>query len=309
MGGPGTKTMSRPTVVLIAKRTSWTNYVERAQDPLVLDLLRRQDPTVARMKAAHDAHENALRAVEEALDQARVDVRAVHDFDLPFSTEGAALVLTVGGDGTLLGASHQIAGCPVLGVNSAPGISVGFFCGADAGSIARLLPLALAGGLPGVVLSRMEVLCNDRSISGRVLNEALLCHACPAATSRYILEVSGLREEQRSSGLWVGPAAGSTAAMRSAGGQVLPLDSDDLQVVVREPYMPAEGPYQLTRRVLPPGSSLRVRSKMYDGVLFLDGAGRRSSFTLGDVLEFRQGSEPLALLGLGADRHRASATG
>jgi hypothetical protein len=48
---------------------------------------------------------------------------------------------------------------------------------------------------------------------------------------------------------------------------------------------------------------------MYDGVLFLDGAGRRSSFTLGDVLEFRQGSEPLALLGLGADRHRASATG
>lgn len=310
MGGPGAKTMSRPSVVLVAKRSSWTSHVERSPDPLVLDLLRRQDPTVARMKAAHDAHEHALAAVRAALAAARADVLFIDDLRQPFSTDGASLVLTVGGDGTLLSASHQIAGCPVLGVNSAPGISVGFFSGADASSIGRLLPLALAGALPGVDLTRMEVLCNERVISRRVLNDALLCHACPAATSRYILELDGEPEEEhRSSGLWVGPAAGSTAALRSAGGEVLPLDSEDLQFVVREPYIPAAGPYRLTRRVLAPGQALRVRSKMYDGALFLDGTGRQSQIKLGDRVEFRRSDEPLRLLGLTADRQRASAVG
>ena len=300
--------MSRPTVLLIAKRTSWANYVERTRDPLVLDLLRRQDPTVARMKAAHEAHERCLRAVEEALLRSRAQVRPVDGLDQPFSTEGVDLVLTVGGDGTLLSASHQISDCPVLGVNSAPGISVGFFCGADVASIPALLPRALAGELLGVTLHRMEVLCNDRLISRRVLNEALLCNACPAATSRYFLGLDGgEEEEQRSSGIWVGPAAGSTAALRSAGGVVLPLDSEELQFVVREPYAVEGAPYRWTREVLGAGRSLRVRSKMYDGVLFLDGTARRTPVTLGDRVEFRRGDEPLRVLGLTADRRHASA--
>lgn len=298
--------MSRPTVVLVAKRSSWDNYVRRAQDPLVLDLLRRNDPTVARMKAAHEAHERCLRAVEDALQGCLAQVLAVDGLDQPFSAEGADLVLTVGGDGTLLSASHQISDCPVLGVNSAPGISVGFFCGADADSIATLLPLALSGKLSGVTLHRMEVLCNDRLISRRVLNEALLCNACPAATSRYILEFNEHQEEQRSSGIWVGPAAGSTAALRSAGGDVLPLDSEDLQFVVREPYLPGDVPYRWTREVFAPERSLRVRSKMYDGVLFLDGTARRTPVTLGDQVIFRRGNEPLRVLGLTADRRHAS---
>ncbi|MCS6898494.1 MAG: NAD(+)/NADH kinase, partial [Myxococcales bacterium] len=195
--------MSRSTVVLVAKRSAWTNHVERSPDPLVLDLLRRQDPTVARMRAAHEAHEGALAAVRSALAAAQVDVLTVEDLHQPFPTDDASLVLTVGGDGTLLGASHQIKNCPVLGVNSAPGISVGFFCGADASSIGRLLPRALSGSLEGVKLTRMEVRFNEQVLSRRVLNDALLCHACPAATSRYILELDGEQEEQRSSGMWV----------------------------------------------------------------------------------------------------------
>lgn len=305
MASPGAKPpMSRPTVVLIAKRTSWANYVEQAHDPLVLDLLRRNDPTVSRMKAAHEAHEGCLREVERALDNHHVDVRTVDDPNLPFSTDGASLVLSVGGDGTLLSASRQVFGVPILGVNSAPGFSMGFFCGAEGSTIDLLLGHALQGTITGVTLSRMEVLCNGRSISRRVLNEALLCHSCPAATSRYILELDGHTEEQRSSGLYCGPAAGSTAAQRSAGGLVLPLDSDALQLVIREPYMPDARPYGITRRTLSEGQTLRVRSKMYDAFLFIDGPGSCNRVTLGDLLEFRRSDEPLRLLGMTADRHR-----
>ena len=299
--------VSGPVVVLVAKRTSWSQRVERDQDPHVLDLLRRRDPTVARMEAAHQAHEACLRAVEAALSAAGASWTRVTSGQ-SFAEPGVDLVLSVGGDGTLLAASHQVDRAPILGVNSAPGMSVGFFCGSDAASIGTLLPRALGGDLAGVHLHRMEVSRNDVTISRRVLNDALLCHSCPAATSRYILELGDLTEEQRSSGFWIGPAAGSTAAQRSAGGDVLPLDSDELQLVVREPYRPRDVTLRLLRRLIAPGETLRVRSKMHDGVLFLDGPAERSPVVLGDVLTFRGSSEPLRLLGLSADRQRPLAS-
>jgi NAD+ kinase len=294
--------MSRPTVLLVAKRTAWANHVERSPNPLVLGLLQRQDPTVTRMKAAHEAHLQCLRVVEQALREAQAEVRLVDDLALPLPLDGVSLLLTVGGDGTLLHASHQVASTPVLGVNSAPGLSIGFFCGADASTIDRLLPLALAGQLPAVPLHRMEVLCNDVVLSSRVLNEALFCNSCPAATSRYLLDFRGHEEEQRSSGLWVGPAAGSTAALRSAGGEVLPLDSDLLQFVVREPYLVGGRPYQAMKSTFSRGEALRVRSKMYDGALYMDGIGRSFPVTLGDRVEFRLGPEPLRVFGLAGRR-------
>lgn len=298
--------MSRPAVVVVAKRTSWNNYVEKAQDPLVLELLRRGDPSVAKMRAAHETHEASLRVVEASLARHDVEVRPVEDASSPFSTEGVSLVITVGGDGTLLTTSHHVAGVPMLGVNSAPGISIGFFCGSDGASFDDVFERFLTGSLPSVSLSRMEVLRNGNPVSRRVLNDALVCHNCPAATSRYILDIDGVTEEQRSSGLWIGPAAGSTAAQRSAGGQVLPLDSEIIQLVVREPYVPEGRTMALTRHLLQPGRSLRVRSKMYEGRLFLDGPTVCESITLGDVLEFRLSAEPLTLLAMTADRTRGA---
>lgn len=294
--------MSGKTIALIAKRTSWQRFVEETQDPHVLDLLRRNDPTVSRMRAAHEAHEATLREVEGELLRQGVEVRLIEDPHRPFSTEGVDLVVTVGGDGTLLAASHHVVRVPMLGVNSAPGFSVGFFCGAQADTVGETLSRFFAGEQPSVTLTRMEVLCNGQLVSRRVLNDALLCHACPAATSRYIVELDGYSEEQRSSGFWVGPAAGSTAAQRSAGGQVLPLDSEELQLVVREPYNPQAERLRLIRHRIAPGETLLVRSKMYDAKLFMDGPSECVPVTLGDVLEFRRSSEPLELLGITPER-------
>ena len=86
--------------------------------------------------------------------------------------------------------------------------------------------------MKAVHLSRMSVIRNGAPVSTRVLNDALFCHRSPAATTRYILKLGKLVEEQKSSGFWIGPAAGSTAAQRSAGGKILPLASTDLQLVV-----------------------------------------------------------------------------
>ncbi len=330
----------QPRVAVLAKRTSYGTFVEQGGEPRVARLIAAKDPTVRRMRRSHEDHLETRREVHEAL----VALGATVDF-----YEGSRariegdydLVVTVGGDGTVLGASHQLGpDVALIGVNSAPASSVGFFCAARKGSVLPTLALALAGKLRGVTLSRMRVELNGRLIHNRVLNEALFCHACPAATSRYILrvvraarlrpdearlppdETRVVQEEQKSSGLWIGPAAGSTAAQRSAGGRVLPLVSRKIQFVVREPYHgdangygeggeggegesdddaerePTRRAQRLVLGLIGEGERLEIWSKMRTARLFLDGHHDEHEVGIGDRVVMKRSDEPLTILGL-----------
>lgn len=291
--------------VVVAKKSSYGRYVVEENDPHVRALLARRDPVVKRWRRADDEHRRTLEEVGQVLDRLGVHYVLVRDAHAQFDPADAQLVVTVGGDGTLLAASHSVSEVPLLGVNSAPGSSVGFFCAGRRTTLKTLIPRALAGTLKSVTLTRMQVTVNGRVRSQRVLNEALYCHASPAATSRYILGHGRKREEQRSSGFWVGPAAGSTAAMRSAGGRVLPLRSAQLQLVVREPYAAFGKPYALARFVALPTQRISVKSKMNDACMFLDGPYKMIHISLGDETVFSASDEPLTVLGLDGRRTHA----
>jgi NAD+ kinase len=289
------------------KRTTYRKFVLEEHDPRLARLLRKHDPTVARLKQSNEDHEATVREVEGALAELSANVahRGGWRALLPSRVD---LVVTIGGDGTLLAASHQVGrGVPLLGVNSAPDHSVGFFCGARKGHVKAALARALAGRLPRTELTRMRVDLNGRCLHARVLNEALFCHASPAATSRYILEVvrengASAEEDQRSSGVWIGPAAGSTAAQKSAGGRVLPLESLKIQYVVREPYTPAGGHFRFAKGKLDPNGRLVLRSKMREAKVFLDGHRIVHQVTIGDVLVMRRSDETLTVLGIAGKR-------
>jgi NAD+ kinase len=249
-----------------------------------------------------------MRTIDEVtrvLDLLGVSVLLLQRATAVFDAADANLVIVVGGDGTLLAASHSVgAGLPVLGVNSAPQHSVGFFCAAQRKTFRAHVEAALSGDLESVTLTRMAVLVGGRLRSSRVLNEALFCHTSAAATSRYEIDLGKRREEQRSSGFWIGPAAGSTAAIRAAGGKVMPLSSRALQFVVREPYVMFGRKYGLLKGKISDGQALHVESKMNEAALFLDGPYREVGVQIGDHIEFRAGNEPLTLLGLSSRRAR-----
>ncbi|MBX3204085.1 MAG: NAD(+)/NADH kinase [Labilithrix sp.] len=292
----------KPRVAVVIKRTTYRKFVLEVHDPLIARLLRRRDPTVGRLKQSHEDHESTAREVEDALDAlgAEIVFRGGPRARVPARTD---LVVTVGGDGTLLAASHLLGdGVPLLGINSAPGHSVGFFCGATKGNVRATIERALEGNLATTELTRMRVELNGKLLHGRVLNEALFCHSSPAATSRYILRLRSGEEEQRSSGLWIGPAAGSTAAQRSAGGRILPLESERIQYVVREPYTPAGGRFRYARGLVDAGQELVLRSKMREAKVFLDGHRLVHSVTMGDVLTMRRSDEALTVLGIARKR-------
>lgn len=286
-------------VALVIKRTAWDLH-QKASTPRMRGLLARHDPTVANIRPAHEEHVATVETVKAALADAGVDTVRIRT--ARFDDRGFDLVVTVGGDGTMLRASHSVCGAPMLAINSAPTYSVGFFCGANGETATAALGAALNGRLKGAVLTRMQVRLNGRVVTARVLNDALFCHQSPAATARYLVEYRGIVEEHKSSGVWIGPAAGSTAAQRSAGGKVLPLTSSNLQMVVREPYDPRGKRCRLTRVIAKPGAPITIRSKSREMRLFFDGPDQVARAVLGDVVMFEQSSEPLMVLGISPRR-------
>lgn len=290
----------------------YERFIQERRDPKAVALFQRHDVSVARWRQAHLAHQKTLKAVQQTLRRLGAKLMVLRGPGVVFDASDASLVVTVGGDGTLLAASHHVGSIPILGVNSSPAHSVGFFCPAHVDNLEATLGGALDGTLPSVRLCRMEVSVNERIVSRRVLNEALFCHAIPAATSRYVVTFDGHSEEQRSSGVWVSTAAGSTGAARSAGGRVLQLASHKLQLVVREPYFEVRGrerppPLMLDHVIFDPPESILLRSKMEDARLYLDGPYRQIPVGLGDRVMCRLSDEPLSIFGLGRRRAQTGA--
>lgn len=206
----------------------------------------------------------------------------------------ARLVISVGGDGTLLTTSHWVTGGLLLGVNSAPRSSVGYLTISRRSTLARILARIASGALQPHPVARLEA-----EVEGRVLppalNDVLLAHEQPAATSRYRLRLGRRAEDHRSSGLWISTAAGSTAGIRSAGGQPMPLDSRRLQFRARELYRAHGRSFALEAGFVEPGQELVVESAMAPGWLFTDGARMATRFPFGATAVLRVAKEPLRL--------------
>ena len=207
----------------------------------------------------------------------------------------ARFVVSVGGDGTLLTASHFIRTGTLLGVNSAPRDSVGYLALARRSTIPRTIDAIAAGSLRPVQVTRLEVSVDGVTLPEPALNDVLFAHQHPAATSRYLVRLGRQAETHRSSGLWVSTAAGSTAGIRSSGGSIMPLRSRRLQFRARELYRRTGVDFRLASGFLAPGTELVVESQMEAGWLYVDGSRVSYPFPFGARAELRALREPLLL--------------
>ncbi|RLB43255.1 MAG: NAD(+) kinase, partial [Deltaproteobacteria bacterium] len=165
----------RPRVLVVYKKSTYQRYVGRAQERLK-ELIEHSDVSVEGLLHEHEIHQETLRRAKAALRS--LGARAVLRYrPEPLPEEGAwDLIVTLGGDGTLLWASHLAdSSTPMLAINSAPDTSVGYFCAADGHNVDEVLAAALDGSLKSSRLARMRVDVGDNVISTRVLNDALYC--------------------------------------------------------------------------------------------------------------------------------------
>jgi NAD+ kinase len=262
-------------------------------------LAQAGEDSARHLVAAAQTHEQTAAAVvailsERGIVSQQMRVEAL-DESARQAITAARLVISVGGDGTLLTASHWVRDGLLLGVNSAPGDSVGFFSLATRDTFAAVLDRILKRELHPVSVARLAIELNGQLLPEPALNDVLAVHQHPAATSRYVLRLKDKEEEHRSSGVWISTAAGSTAGIASAGGRRLPLRSRRIQFRARELYRAPGRIYELAAGFVAPGESLLVESRMEDGWLFLDGARTSYRFPFGARAEIRIAPEPLRL--------------
>jgi NAD+ kinase len=182
-----------PRVLVIYKKSAYQIYVRERRHAHIEQLVKQRDPSALRLLRAHHAHLGSLELARKAFSKLGVDAQFRHRSDHSHA-QTVDLVVTLGGDGTLLWASHLVAwNTPIIAINTAPKDSVGYFCAGTRREMGDVLSDALRGTLPQTKLTRMQVTVDDKVVSKRVLNDALYSHECPASTSRYTLRLGRSR--------------------------------------------------------------------------------------------------------------------
>jgi NAD+ kinase len=249
-----------------------------------------------RIDAAAASHRAALEAVRAACAGDQVTEKPVAAL-VPADGLGQDLIITVGGDGTVFTANTLDAEVPYLTVNSDPGNSVGNFTRARAATVAAAIHAWREGSENLEVLPRLEVTVGERR--WRILNDCLFSSANPAAMTRYVLEEPRGREAQRSSGVWIATAAGSTAAIRSAGASPVRENCPALLYKVRELFT-RESAHPMTcelidGRQMPP-RFLKLTTAGPGINLYLDGPNIIVPLAPGEVAAFAAAPTPLRLV-------------
>lgn len=260
---------------------------------------RSGDATARRILASDEEQKRTIETVRKTLTKHRITFTefSARDFSAieKRKINAANLVITIGGDGTALGTSHYITKGAMLGVNSAPGDSVGHFCHTNRRNFEVGFAKILSAKWKPTRLSRLAVILDDKLLPELALNDVLIAHNCPASTTRYIIERGELSEEQRSSGIWISTAAGSTAGIHSAGGKVMPLGSKRIQYLVRELYREPKRNYVLVHGFLGSKDEILIASKMQKGQLYIDGARTAYSLPFGSRVKIKQSMNNLRL--------------
>lgn len=236
-----------------------------------------------RFRQNHACHYATLRKVEATLKKLGINAHQ-HLRGMDADHKGADIIISVGGDGTFLDAArHSTEKQLILGVNSDPSWSVGKFCAANADNFEDFLLKTIDKPKYKKVYKVRVVFQNEgKRLDVECINDVLVCHANPAAMSRYTLSIGSVKEEQRSSGVWFASAAGSTGAIASAGGVKLPIDSRLMQYMPREMYhCRKDDAYKLRGGVIKVGEKIHIISKMPHGRIFLDGAHIKYPLTFG----------------------------
>jgi len=289
----------RPRVLVVYKKDAYQQYLQEQQDPHLTRLLRRGHPDVLDMAQAHQVHEEAIEAVTLALRQLPVDMELAYRAELKV-TKRYDLVVSVGGDGTFLQAARSVQAGPLLGVNSDPSRSEAVFCAATRRTFPRLVREALAGRLRSLSLCRLRLAVNGKAVPHRALNDLLLAHDDPATMSRYRLRIGQRQEAQKTSGLWVSTAPGSSSAVWAAGGRRLPWAAKAFQYRPRELYRGRLSRNRLSGGLLAAARRVRVTWLMRRGVIFIDGPHVQVPLRFADEVEVRLDRQtPLRVLGLG----------
>lgn len=283
-------------VLLTSKTTLFEMPGLERRDPRLARLIQDGDPLVARVESSHLETVYTREVVERTLAARGIQVHQARRLG-PIANGRYDLIVSIGGDGTVLDVARWVDHTPVLAVNSSPSTSFGHFTCCTADTLDDVLERLQDDVLEPTLLSRIRLVIDGAVHPQPVLNDVLVADTVPSATSRYVLQVGDQEEDQKSSGVWMSTAAGSTGAMQSAGGEPMEVRDTRLQYRVREPCVQPGRQWHLLGGIV--GGPVRMTSRMINGGAFLDGRRVAVPLTFGAHVEVHPDGPPLRIVLMG----------
>jgi NAD+ kinase len=203
----------------------------------------------------------AERKIEVEIDEAIA--RKIGKRWVPLSEMESAVLITVGGDGTVLRALQQ-SNARVLSVNAG---EVGFLTEIGPDEIEAKLAQFVAGKYQIDPRIRLKTLLGKKRLCDS-LNEAVVHTAQISKLRRFSVCVDGVRSmDVRADGIVVATPTGSTCYAMSAGGPIVDPDVDAFVIAPLAPFKPSIRPL-----VVPASSTITVEmGHRKDCLLVLDG--------------------------------------
>lgn len=280
-------------ILVVYKATAFDEFKKRKKNLHLSQKKFQKD--FPRFMDAHEAHEESFQEILTLLNQHDFRVKTIPR-DRYTNGDDFDLIVSVGGDGTFLRSSHGVKDALMFGVNSAPEHSVGALCSSLSTNFEAIINKISQRQYKVRELNRLQISINGQLSSVLALNDVLLANRSPAGTSRYRLYLGDTSEEQKSSGVWVSTASGSTAAILAAGGKKMPRLSKKIQYLVREPYQDGVKKLVLNKGLVSVGQSVKFIIEMHDACLFIDGPFGEIPLRFGDQVTISNSLKPLKVL-------------
>jgi len=284
-------------VLLVYKKSAYSIYFMERRIQMAKGQKANVQKEIKRFKKAHDEHYAALRKIEHILNK--------HGIDYTKCSRGRKinyakfdLIITLGGDGTFLEASRNIKDQVVIGINSALSYSVGKLCIGNIKNFEKIIRHITEQKFTLNHWPRLRLKLEGHVRPIDCVNDILICHSNPAAVSRYYLKIGKLKEEQRDSGLWISTAAGSSGAIKSAGGKLFKNEEKKMQYMPRELYYGFSKKYRHKGGVLRAGQRVAITSLMRSGMIYVDGTHYELKFPFNHTLNVAFSPNPLRTIKL-----------
>ncbi|MEM4330592.1 MAG: NAD(+)/NADH kinase [Candidatus Pacearchaeota archaeon] len=185
----------------------------------------------------------------------------------------ADLIITIGGDGTFLSASHFSDNTPILGINRNPSESECFLCNKKLENFERVFKKILNKEYKIKDYTRVDVRIKKEKkefVLEKALNETFFGNINPHHTSKYEILYRNKKDIQKSSGVIITTGAGSTAWYKSLGEKSFSPLKKELRFVVRELYKGRLQKPNIKKGKIKEKEKLILVSKMNHGIISID---------------------------------------
>ena len=247
-----------------------------------------------RLKEAHTQQEQTLDTLVNTLKSRSLHYDLVGRFESWPKLDDYDYVITVGGDGSVLSAAQQIlTDRPTLiGIKSSDS-SEGFLCGLEHSKIESFFDALFSHSVKFSSILRLQaeitrIADGSFFVTPPALNEFLYSSIFPAGTSRYALNFNNNIEVQKSSGVWVSTAIGTSGSIYASGAKVISPTLNQAVFLVREPYCRKQKYKLIEKQFNPSTNSLQIENHLRSAILSIDGTNSTVNLEYADRLTFKQ---------------------